>query len=109
VRGQADDAEQDNIAKNAPRLLSGGDKPVFAVVIEKNAELVAGFGVGGDEALWQQDALAAVIEDEADGELSFYDQGIVFADADHWVKVRLWAKNGWTDFAEDGSARQEGC
>jgi hypothetical protein len=29
--------------------------------------------------------------------LSFNDQGIVFADADHWVKVRLWAKTGWSN------------
>src|SRR5579863_327641 len=63
-------------------------------MIEKDAQVVAGFGVVWHKSFWQKDAVAAVIEDEADGELSFNDQVIVFADADHWVKVRFWAKKG---------------
>ena len=50
--------------------------------------MVARFGVVWYKSFWQEDAIAAVIEDEADGELSFHNQGIVFADADHGVKVR---------------------
>ena len=93
MRGKADDVEQDDIAEDAFGLLGGGDEPVFAVVVEKDAELVAGFGVVGHKSFWQEDAFAAIVEDKADGELSFYDQGIVFADADHGVKVRLWTES----------------
>ena len=94
---QADDAEQDDIAEDTFGLLGGGDEPVFAVVVEKDPEFVAGFGVVWRKSFWQQDAVAAVIEDEAHGELSFNDQGIVFADVDHRVKIRLWTKTGRCD------------
>ena len=93
MRGQANDAEQDNIAKDALGLLGGSDEPVLAVVVEKDLDFVTGFGGFGGESFWQKDAVAAIIEDEADAELSFNDQGIVFADVNHQVKVRYHSKS----------------
>jgi hypothetical protein len=50
--------------------------------------LVADSGTTGDEAFGQEDAVAAVIEDEAEFEGFFYFQEIVFPDAGgHGAKV----------------------
>jgi hypothetical protein len=86
--GKADDAEQDDIAKDAFWLLGGGDEAVLAVVVKKDAEGVAGFGVGWRKSFWQEDAIGAVIEDKAHGKLSFNDQGIVLPDVNHGAKLR---------------------
>jgi hypothetical protein len=85
--GQAHDAEQDDVSQNAFRRLGGGDDPVFAVVVEEDTEAVAGFGIAGGESFWKQDAIGAVVKDEADGELSQDWEGVVFADMDHRPKL----------------------
>ena len=93
--GKGNDLKQDDIAEDAFGLLGGCDQPVFAVVINKNFEFVAGAGGWGGKTFWQEDAFAAIIEDEAHSELSFDDQFVVFADADHRAKVRIeWEKFG---------------
>jgi len=68
--GYADHGKQDDIAKGAFGLLGSGDKAVFAIVIEEDPEVVAGFGAFGYESFWQQDTFSAVVEDKADGKLS---------------------------------------
>jgi hypothetical protein len=88
LRRETDDAEEDDITEDSFGLLGGGDGPVLAVVVHKDMEFIAGFCVVWCESFWQEDALTAVIEDEAHRELSFNDQVIVFTDVDHRVKVR---------------------
>ena len=88
LRGDADHLQQDDIAEDPFGLLGGGDDPVFAVMIEEDLEMVAGFGMTGHESFGQEDAFAAIVEDETHGEFPLYGHGVVFADPDHRVKVR---------------------
>ena len=88
LRGDTNHLQQDDIAEDAFRLLGSGDDPVLAVMVEEDLELVTGFGIAGYKSFGQEDAFAAIVEDEAHGEFPLYSQGIVFADPDHRVKVR---------------------
>src|SRR6185437_592527 len=70
LRGDADDLEFYDIAKDPFGMLGGGNQPIFSIVIEEYGEVVTDAGAPGNESLWKQDTVPSIVEDEP--EIQFF-------------------------------------